>query len=137
LNRIDSVVTATQFTPPADLTDSRAAVKLLVTAVCENEPASVTEQAAWFYVDRAPACPAIEKISFANPGRVEWTRHANAIHYEVTFNAYPQGRIVAGGKTTATTYALPVGVEPLLVSVRPRCDTALGPAAYGFLPAAR
>lgn len=137
LTSTDSITAGTRFVPPADLTDSRAAVKIRVTAACEGEPSRVAEQTAWFFIDRSPACPAVEKLSFPGPGKVEWTRAAAATRYEIVFYEVPQGKVVAGGETVAASYAIPGGSEPLLVAVKPRCGAALGPAVYGLLPATR
>jgi hypothetical protein len=45
--------------------------------------------------------------------------------------------LIARKETTLTSTDLPQVAAALLVAVRPRCESVLGEAAYGFLPASR
>ena len=145
LSSTDSVVEGTRFIPPADLAESRAAVKLLVTAACENGPSTVREQPARFFVDLTLKCPPISRLSFEDAatglaggaGRVAWARPAAATRYEITFYAMPDGKVITTGETASTSYDTPRNPAPMMVAIRPRCGTAVGPAVYGFVPAAR
>ncbi|MGH8702811.1 MAG: hypothetical protein ACREVR_16785 [Burkholderiales bacterium] len=132
VSRIDTIVAGTRFVPPAELTDSRAAVKLLVTAACKDVSPLVAELPAWFFVDAAALCPPIEKLTFTGAEKVEWPPLAAATRYEVTFYAMPEGKLIAAGETAARFYDVTRGPAPVLVAVRPRCGAAIGPAAYGF-----
>ena len=136
----DSVVEGTRFVPPANLAESRAAVKLLVTALCGDAAARVSEQPARFYVDLARACPPVSKLSFEIPaladaggaGKVAWTGAAAATRFEVVLYAMPGGEMMSSGETPSASYDLPGGAQAMLVAVRPRCGAAVGPAAYGW-----
>jgi hypothetical protein len=79
IERIDTRVGDTRFVPPRPLTDRRAAVKLLVTADCP-ESTPIATRPAWFFIDLAPNCPAVQGLSFsgANAPRVEWGRTGGA-----------------------------------------------------------
>ena len=138
IERIDTRVGDTRFVPPRPLTDRRAAVKLLVTADCP-ESTSIATRPAWFFIDIAPNCPSIQKLSFSGAGtsKVEWARTSDATRYEVEAYSVSDGRLIARKETTVASAELPRADAPLIVAVRPRCESVVGEAAYGFLPAAR
>jgi hypothetical protein len=141
----DALVEGTQFVPPANLADSRAAVKALVTAACGTDAphATVSAQPARFYVDLAPRCPAVgnltvEAAAAAATGgsRVMWAPSKAATAYEVAVYAMPDGKRLAGGETPAASYTLAFREQAVMVAVRPHCGAAVGPAVYGMVPAA-
>jgi hypothetical protein len=136
IERIDAQVRGTRFNPPRPLAERRAAVKLLVTADCADAP-SVTQDAAWFYIDMAKACPAPGHLAFAGAGssQVAWSQGAGVTEYELEVFSLPEGRLVERRRVAATSSALPRAATPLLVAVRPRCGAFTGEAAYGVLPA--
>ncbi len=138
IERIDTRVGDTRFVPPRPLTDRRAAVKLLVTADCP-ESTSIATHRAWFFIDMAPNCSSVQKLSFsgASTSRVEWTRTSGATRYEVEAYSVSDGRLIARKETTVASVELPRVDTPLVVAVRPRCGSVIGEAAYGFLPASR
>ena len=138
IERIDTRVGDTRFVPPRPLTDRRAAVKLLVTADCP-ESTSIARRPAWFFIDMAPNCSSVQKLSFsgASTSRVEWTRTSGATRYEVEAYSVSDGRLIARKETTVASAELPRAETPLVVAVRPRCESVVGEAAYGFLPASR
>ena len=138
LERIDARVGDTRFVPPRPLTDRRAAVKLLVTADCP-ESTSIAAHPAWFFIDMAPNCSSIQKLSFsgASTSKVEWARTSGATRYEVEAYSVSDGRLIASKETTVASAELPRADTPLIVAVRPRCESVVGEAAYGFLPASR
>jgi hypothetical protein len=135
IERIDTRVGDTRFVPPRPLTNRRAAVKLLVTADCP-ESTSIATRPAWFFIDVAPNCPSIQKLSFSG-ARLEWTRTSGATRYEVEAYSVSDGRLIARKETTVASAELPRADTPLVVAVRPRCESVVGEAAYGFLPASR
>jgi len=137
IERIDTRVGDTRFVPPRPLTDRRAAVKLLVTADCPDST-SIATRPAWFFVDVAPNCPSIQKLSFSGAStKVEWARTSGATRYEVEAYSVSDGRLIARKETTVASAELPRADTPLIVAVRPRCESIVGEAAYGFLPASR
>ncbi len=138
IERIDTRVGGTRFVPPRPLTDRRATVKLLVTADCP-EPTSIATRPAWFFVDMAPNCSSVQKLSFsgASASKVEWARTSGATRYEVEAYSVSDGRLIARKETTVALAELPRADTPLIVAVRPRCESVVGEAAYGFLPASR
>jgi hypothetical protein len=138
IERIDTRVGDTRFVPPRPLTDRRAAVKLLVTADCP-ESTSVATRPAWFFIDMAPTCSSVQKLSFsgASTSKVEWARTSGATRYKVEAYSMADGRLVARKETTVASAELPRADTPLVVAVRPRCESVVGEAAYGFLPASR
>ena len=138
LERIDARVSDTGFVPPRPLADRRAAVKLFVTADCP-ESAPIATRPAWFFIDMAPNCPAVQGLSFsgANASRAQWARTSGATRYEVEAYSVADGRLIARKETTLTSTDLPQVTAALVVAVRPRCESVVGEAAYGFLPASR
>jgi hypothetical protein len=138
IERIDARVSDTGFIPPRPLTERRAAVKLLVTADCP-EPTPIATRPAWFFIDVAPNCPAVQGLSFSGAGasRAEWARTSGATRYEVEAYSLAEGRLIARKETTLTSTDLPQAGAALVVAVRPRCESVVGEAAYGFLPASR
>ncbi len=138
IERIDTRVGDTRFVPPRPLTDRRAAVKVLVTADC-RESSSVATRPAWFFIDVASTCSSIQKLSFsgASTSKVEWGRTSGATRYEVEAYSVSEGRLIARKETTVASAELPRADTPLIVAVRPRCESIVGEAAYGFLPASR
>src|SRR5437879_1201590 len=138
IERIDTRVADTRFVPPRPLTERRAAVKLLVTADCP-EPTSIATRPAWFFIDVARNCPSIQKVSFsgASTSKVEWARTSGATRYEVEAYSMADGRLIARKETTLPSSDLPRVAAALVIAVRPRCESVVGEAAYGFLPAAR
>jgi len=132
----DTRVGDTRFVPPRPLTDRRAAVKLLVTTDCP-ESTSVATRPAWFFIDMAPNCSSIQKLSFSGAGtsKIEWARTSGATRYEVEAYSVSDGRLIARKEATVASAELPRVDTPLIVAVRPRCESVVGEAAYGFLPA--
>lgn len=137
IERVDSRVSGTRFVPPRPLTDGRAAVKLLVTRDCPDAP-SIADRPAWFFIDMAPTCPTPSRLSFSAAGvpRAEWSK-TGASRYELEIYSMSDGRLLARQETTLTSWELPRASGALLVAVRPRCESAIGAAVYGFLPAPR
>jgi len=138
LERVDTRISDTRFVPPRPLADRRAVVKLLITADCP-ESAPIATRPAWFFIDLGPSCPAVQGLSFfgANAPRVEWARTGGATHYEVEAYSAAEGRLIARKETTLASIDLPQVAAALLVAVRPRCESVVGEAAYGLLPASR
>jgi hypothetical protein len=138
IERVDALASGARFLPPRPLADERAAVKLLVTADCAGSP-SVAPQPAWFYVDAAASCAPVQGLELSGSGAptAAWSRGGRATRYEVEAYSYEDGRLLARGETTLVQADLPRAAVPLLVAVRPRCDSRFGQAAYGLLPASR
>jgi hypothetical protein len=138
LAQLDMIIAATQFVPPANLADERAAVKLLVTADCPDSP-SIAISPAWFYIDVAQTCPAPRNLAFTgvDAARVEWARTTGATRYQYEVYALADGRPIARNETTLTSFDLPRASFALLVGVRARCESVVGETAYGFFPASR
>lgn len=138
IERVDARVSDTRFVPPRALADRRAAVKLLVAADCA-EPPSIATRPAWFFIDAAANCPAVQGLAFsgANPPTAAWSRSSGATRYEVEAYSAAADRLVARKDTTGIFAELPRVDSSLIVAVRPRCDAVSGEAAYGLLPASR
>ncbi len=138
LERIDARVGDTRFVPPRPLTDRRAAVKLLVTADCP-ESTSIAAHPAWFFIDIAPKCSAVRGLSFSGESapKAEWLRANGATRYEVEAYSMADGRLITRNETTLPSSDLPRVAAALVIAVRPRCESVVGEAAYGFLPASR
>lgn len=138
IERLDTRVSDERFVPPRALAHRRAAVKLLVTADCP-ESTQIAIRTAWFFIDMAPECLAVERLSLsgANPPKAEWGRASRATRYEVEAYSIADGRLIARKETTLTSTDLPSVTAALVVAVRPRCESVVGEAAYGFLPASR
>jgi hypothetical protein len=141
LARFDSVVAgATRFVPPTDLTDSRAAVKLQITADCGAAVPSVTESAAWFFMDLAVLCPAPGELRVnAGPGPIlSWTPVKQALKYEVSLFTAAQGRLIATQETLEPNYRFATApAAPYYVSLRARCAKAYSAPAYRVVGPAR
>ena len=133
VERIDATVSATRFVPPRPLAEERAAVKVLITPDCAKAP-NLGERPAWFFIDATRACASPDGLEFS-PRGVEWRASRRATRYEVEVYASPEGRLLARSETPLTYAALPVASTPVLVAVRPRCGSVLGPAVYGLAPA--
>ncbi len=138
VERIDTRVGDTRFVPPRPLTDRRAAVKLLVTADCP-ESTSIAPHSAWFFIDMAPQCSAVRGLSLSaeSAPKAEWLRATGATRYEVEAYSMADGRLIARKETALPSSDLPRVAAALVIAVRPRCESVVGEAAYGFLPAAR
>jgi len=138
IERIDTRVGDTRFIPPRPLTDRRAAVKLLVTADC-RESTSVATQPAWFFIDMAAKCSPVQGLSLSGESvpKAEWKRTDGATRYEVEAYSMTDGRLVVRKETTLPASDLPRVTVELVVAVRPRCESVVGEAAYGLLPASR
>ena len=138
LERIDARVSGTGFVPPRPLADRRAAVKLLVTADCP-EPTQIATRSAWFFIDMAPISPAVQGLSFsgADAHKAQWARTSGATRYEVEAYSLADGRLIGRKETPLTSTDLPQVAAALVVAVRPRCESVVGEAAYGLLPASR
>jgi hypothetical protein len=133
IERLDARVAEPRFVPPRPLAEDRAAVKVLVTADCADSP-NLAAQPAWFYIDAAAACPAANALDVS--GRAaRW--HGSAARYQVEIYAAEGGRLLARQETPIASLPLPEAPGAMLVSVRPRCGTILGPAVYGLAPARR
>jgi hypothetical protein len=76
-------------------------------------------------------------LSGTNPPKAEWARASGATHYEIEAYSATEDRLIVRKDTTLTSTVLPRVAAPLVVAVRPRCDSVVGEAAYGFLPASR
>jgi hypothetical protein len=131
IERLDARVAEPRFVPPRPLAEDRAAVKVVVTADCATPP-NIASQPAWFYVDAAAACPPAEALAFTG-GAARW--RGTAARYEVEVFFADDGRLLARQDTPVTSLRLPAAPGPVLVAVRPRCGTVLGPALYGRAPA--
>ena len=138
IERIDTRVGDARFVPPRPLADRRAAVRLLVTADCP-ETTSIATRPAWFVIDMAPSCSAVQGLSLTDTGtpKLEWARASGATRYEVEAYSVVEGRLIARKETTLTSMELPRAATSLVIAVRPRCESVVGEAAYGFLPASR
>ena len=69
--------------------------------------------------------------------KVEWSRARGATRYEVEAYSMAEGRLISRKETTLTSMELPRAATSLVIAVRPRCESVVGEAAYGFLPASR
>jgi hypothetical protein len=138
IERIDTRVGDTRFVPPRPLTDRRAAVKLLVTADCP-ESTSVATHPAWFFIDMAPKCSAVRGLSLSGEGapKAEWISANGVTRYEVEAYSMADGRLIVRRETTLSSSDLPRVAAALVIAVRPRCESVVGEAAYGFLPESR
>jgi hypothetical protein len=132
LHTTDSIVAGTRFVPPVDLTDSRAAVKLLVTAECAGESPFVTELAAWFYLDLSGQCATPADIQVAAPpaAAFSWTPVASALRYEVALYSALDGKLLAREETIAPRYGTGAPDVPYYVMVRARCAAGYSAPVY-------
>lgn len=135
IERVDVEVSGNRFIPPRALADARAAVKVLVTADCSGA-SNLSERPAWFFIDAAAACPPVDALAFS-AGRVQWQRSSAATRYDVEMYSESGGRMLAREETPLASAPLPAAPGPVLVAVRARCGTIVGPAVYGLAPAGR
>jgi hypothetical protein len=131
----DTVVTDTQFVPPAALADERAKVTVSVAARCAGGAGAAA--AAWFLIDATAQCPASSALRVRRePGRgtIEWPATPGATAYEVRVHAPLDGRVT---KVTETREARAVMKGDLpdaaVLSVRPRCAYGFGEAVIDFV----
>jgi hypothetical protein len=140
LARFDSVVAATRFVPPANLTDSRAAVKLLITAECGAAAPSVTENAAWFFMDLSALCPAPDEILVSagpNPA-LSWKPVKQALRYEVSVFTAAEGRLITKEESLEPRFRFSAApAVPYYVAVRARCAEAYSAPLYRVVVPAR
>lgn len=140
LARFDSVVAGTRFVPPANLADSRAAVKLLITADCGAQAPSVTENAAWFFMDLSALCPAPAEILVnAAPGPVvTWQPVKQALRYEVSVFTAAEGRLLAKAESVEPRFRFSTApAAPYYVALRARCAEAYSAPVYRVVTPAR
>lgn len=133
LARFDSVVSGTRFLPPGNLTDSKAAVKLVVTPECKEETLSVWETGAWFFVDVSALCPAPGEIRVDGgpPPTLSWAPVKQAQRYEVTMYTAGEGRLVASGESLEPRFRFAAAPEvSYYVAMRARCPEAYSAPAY-------
>jgi hypothetical protein len=135
IERVDAEVSGNRFVPPRPLADARAAVKVLVTTDCAGVP-NLNVLPAWFFIDATAACPPVDALAFS-AGRVQWGRSSAATRYDVEMYSETGGRMLAREETPLASAPLPAAPGPILVAVRPRCGTIVGPAVYGLAPAGR
>jgi hypothetical protein len=135
IERVDTSVADNRFIPPRPLADRRAAVKVLVTADCANAPA-IAAQAAWFFIDAAPTCPAPQKL-VAMDRSAEWSAVPGATSYELEVYALPDGRLLLRRDTPLTTATLPADSSSKLIAVRSHCASVVGDAVYRTFPEPR
>jgi hypothetical protein len=133
LARYDTVVAGTRFAPPGNLTDFRAAVKLLVTPECKVETQSVAETGAWFFMDVSGLCPAPDAIR-ADTGAspvLSWAPVKQARRYEVTVYTASEGRLLAIGESLEPRFrfAAAPGVS-YYAAMRVRCPEAYSAPVY-------
>jgi hypothetical protein len=133
VERVDVEVSGNHFVPPRPLADARAAVKVLVTADCAGVP-NLNVRPAWFFIDATAACPPVDALAFS-AGRVQWRRSSAATRYDVETYSESGGRMLAREETPLASAPLAAAPGPILVAVRPRCGTIIGPAVYGLAPA--
>ena len=133
LASIDSVVTGTKFMPPANLTDSRAAVKLQITAECGVDGPSVTEYAAWFFLDLSSLCPPPDEISVSagTSPALSWKPVKQALRYEVSVFAASEGKLISKVETLEPKFRFSAAPAVLYyVALRARCAEAYSAPVY-------
>jgi hypothetical protein len=124
---LDTQLSGTSLRLPQALTDSRAGVKVRVTAGCPADGGSrLREQAASFYIDTSPLCPVPERIQVSSDRRsIEWSATEKATRYDVTL-LRPDGTVVRQAQTQRRTFPLPDTGDTLVATVRPYCATGFG-----------
>jgi hypothetical protein len=127
---LDTLVDGTQFTPSRPLADHRAIVKVLVTPLCDQQPA--LDSGARFFIDTGLSCR-MQPLTFdAGAGRWSWLPAAGALGYEVYRYAMPDGKLLGREETSRPLSFAVDGPVPHAVAVRARCDN--GYSHWQFAP---
>jgi hypothetical protein len=134
---LDTQVTGTTFRPPQPLTDSRAAVKVRVTAGCPADDGSrLRERGATFSIDTSPLCPSPMRVAVSADRRgIEWSATPAAMRYDVTLLSPEDGAVRQRGQTQRPRFTLPATGEMLVAVVRPYCATGFGARASALVVA--
>ena len=128
LASIDTHVGGTSFRPPRPLADSRAVIRVRVTAGCPADDGNrLRTQPATFFIDTSPLCPGPSLIDVGERHRsIAWTPTPKATRYDVTL-LRPDGIQIVKGQTQRPEFAVPASEDPLIAVVRPYCATGFGP----------
>ena len=135
----DIQTAATYWTPPAALTETRALVKVKLTAICDGDDerdhtTPVSPPYTRFRIDTSASCvlAAAPSVTLAGQGaKLSWPAVAGANYYELATYSGVEGQLTQKNESPATTFkldALAPGVW--VIGVRPRCSTGFG--AYRF-----
>ena len=125
---LDTLVDGTQFTPPRPLADHRAIVKVLVTPLCDSQPA--LDNGARFFIDTGLSCR-MPPLAFDAGARTwSWQPATGALGYEVYRYAMPDGKLL-GREETPQPLSFSIDGH-LAVAVRARCEN--GYSDWQFAP---
>lgn len=139
LSTYDIQTTLTHWIPPAALTETRALIKVKLTAICgedggNSEALPVNPPFARFRIDTSASCILQETpaVTLASQGaEINWPVVAGADYYELATYSGADAKLVHKNEVRNTRFrleALTPGVW--IISVRPHCLTGFG--AYRF-----
>ena len=135
----DIQTTATYWTPPAALTETRALVKMKLTAICDGDgeradATPVSPPFTRFRIDTSANCvlAAAPAVTLAGQGaELSWPAVAGANYYELATYSGVEGKLTRKNESRGTTFKLDaVAPGVWVIGVRPRCSTGFG--AYRF-----
>lgn len=134
----DIQTTSTYWIPPAALTETRALLKVKLTAICGEEAGNdampVRPPFARFRIDTSVSCalPAAPVITLSGQGaEVSWSAVAGAEYYELSAYSGVEAQLARKSESRVTKFQfdrLSPGVW--VIAVRPRCSSGYG--AYRF-----
>jgi hypothetical protein len=130
LHTFDQMTDDNSFRPPVRLAETRASVKLLLTAGCEAvDQQALMETAAYFHVDAAMKCPSPGGLALRRDAAgdvLEWEGTATAVRYRVRRIDVSGARRPDETETSHTFLALPAATADELLLIRPVCDSGMG-----------
>jgi hypothetical protein len=127
---LDTLVDGALFTPARPLTDHRAIVQVLVTPLCDQQPA--LDSGARFFIDTGLSCR-MQPLAFdTGGGKWSWVPAAGALGYEVYRYAMPDGKLLGREESPQPLSFSIDGPAPLAVAVRARCEN--GYSDWQFAP---
>ena len=135
----DIQTAATYWTPPAALTETRALIKVKLTAICDGddergEATPVSPPFTRFRIDTSASCvlAAAPAVTLAGQGaELSWPAVAGANYYELGTYSGVEGKLTRKNESRVTTFKLKdLAPGVWVIGVRPRCSTGFG--AYRF-----
>ena len=135
----DIQTAATYWTPPAALTETRALVKVKLTAICDGDgeradATPVSPPFTRFRIDTSANCvlPSDPRVTLAGSGAdISWPGVAGADYYELSVFSGVEAKLARKNESRKTRFRLDaLSPSVWMIGVRPHCPSGFG--AYRF-----
>ncbi len=139
LAAIDTQVPGTHFVPPQPLAETRANIRIGVTAYCNAEPnaALAPQEPARFLINASANCALRSEVHVDGTGRrriLTWDAVAGANAYRVVAYSAFDGTLVTQQTTRAAKAELDAPTaNPVVVGIRPECATGVGDQVHALV----